>query len=80
MREKKNEFAGEFAQVVLAKWRGANCVVKKMKSMDSDRDKISFEKEAERMKKIRPHPNLVGLIGVCLNPYCIVMEYVPGGR
>ena len=38
-----------------------------------------FFTEAELMKKLRPHPNITQLLGVCTDPLCIVLEFVPNG-
>jgi len=43
----------------------------------------SFQKEANNMKKIRPHPKVVAMFGVCTNPanpVCIVTEYLADGN
>ena len=41
---------------------------------------LEFKKEADTMKRLN-HPNLVSLLGVCIEktPLIMVMEYLPGG-
>ena len=63
-----------------------------MKQLNSKTTVEEFQKEAETMKyvlyifrvsylqrKLRPHPNVTSLLGVCLDPICIVTEYVSNG-
>lgn len=39
-----------------------------------------FRKEVEIMMKLRPHKNVMGLLGVCTqNMLCIVTEYLENG-
>jgi serine/threonine protein kinase len=41
---------------------------------------IEFRKEVGIMMKLRPHANVLGLLGVCTrNMLCIVTEYLPNG-
>ena len=43
-------------------------------------DKDAFIREIELMKKVN-HPNVVRLLGVCLEkePFCLILELVEGG-
>jgi mitogen-activated protein kinase kinase kinase 13 len=41
--------------------------------------KVNDLRDAECMRKISSHPNIVELYGVCLTPCCVVMEYCAGG-
>jgi hypothetical protein len=75
--------AGAFGIVYHAKWRKADCAVKQL-LVDGKNEKAlkEFLKEALNMKRIRPHPNVVGMLGVAVNPeypLCIVTEYLPQG-
>jgi len=47
----------------------------------TEKELNDFESEASLMKSLRPHPNVVLLLGVALppNPLCIVTEYVENG-
>jgi len=47
--------------------------------VDNPKGLSDFINEAARMRDNRPHPNVVTLLGVCLSPFCIVTEFVPGG-
>lgn len=72
--------AGAFGSVYLADWHGTEVAVKKL---DLSATQIeSFKDEAELMKKMRPHPNVIQLYGVCTDedtPACIIMEYLKQG-
>jgi len=70
---------GAFGIVYLAKWRLQEVAVKKIKTDLNEKQKGDFIKEAELMKSLRPHKNVVTLLGVCYNPACIVTDYLPNG-
>src|SRR6185437_15134582 len=75
--------SGAFGVVYHAKWRKADCAVKQL-LVDGKNEKSlkEFLKEANNMKRIRPHPNVLGMLGVAANPefpLCIVTEYLPQG-
>ena len=38
-----------------------------------------FWREAALIAKIRPHSNIVQFFGVCLDPLCLVTEFMEGG-
>jgi serine/threonine protein kinase len=38
-----------------------------------------FEKEANTMRSIKPHPNVVMLLGICHDPYSLVTEFMEQG-
>eukprot|EP01116_Phalansterium_solitarium_P002641 TRINITY_DN1278_c1_g1_i2.p1 TRINITY_DN1278_c1_g1~~TRINITY_DN1278_c1_g1_i2.p1 ORF type:complete len:431 (-),score=86.43 TRINITY_DN1278_c1_g1_i2:460-1752(-) len=67
---------GAFGVVRLAYWRHSPVVVKQVIHLHNSG---SFRKEAEIMKRLRPHPNVVLLLGVCIDPVCIVSEYLSAG-
>jgi len=56
-------------------WRKLKVVVKKFFEMD---DFESFRREAEVHRKLR-HPNVVMLIGICVQPACMVLELMQRG-
>ena len=39
-----------------------------------------FWKEAGLVSNIRPHSNIVQFFGVCLNPLCVVTEFMERGN
>ena len=39
-----------------------------------------FWRECGILSKLRPHVNIVQFLGVCLNPLCIVSEFLPNGE
>jgi serine/threonine protein kinase len=56
------------------------CAVKKVSENAMSLKQIEdFKSEANVMVKVRPHPGIVRLLGICSSPLCIVMEYVPNG-
>jgi len=63
-------------------WRNTEVAVKKLLSFTLGVDQTKeFQSEVSIMAAIRPHPNVLLCMGACTKtpPYCIVMEYVPGG-
>eukprot|EP01119_Soliformovum_irregulare_P018057 TRINITY_DN5472_c0_g1_i2.p1 TRINITY_DN5472_c0_g1~~TRINITY_DN5472_c0_g1_i2.p1 ORF type:complete len:1076 (+),score=303.21 TRINITY_DN5472_c0_g1_i2:3249-6476(+) len=74
---------GAFGIVYQAKWRNAACVVKEMKVNSEDKLAMKdFLREAHNMKRLRPHPNVTDLLGVCTapeKPICIITEYLSEG-
>jgi len=76
--------SGMFGVVYLSIWRDAKCVVKQMHPylVENAAAKDAFMKEAHAMKILRPHPAVVALLGVCIDPnypLCIVTEWMSGG-
>jgi len=76
---------GAFGIVYKAKWRGRDVAVKEArKEMDPNLEGSGggvskFLEEAEIMKKMQPHPNIVLFLGIVKNPLCIVTEFCAGG-
>jgi len=76
---------GAFAKVYKAKWRNEIVAVKKIILSESNSVEVnqrmteSFRDEAKLMMGLRPHPNLVLLLGVVSDPLCIVQEFVARG-
>eukprot|EP01119_Soliformovum_irregulare_P011958 TRINITY_DN3068_c0_g2_i4.p1 TRINITY_DN3068_c0_g2~~TRINITY_DN3068_c0_g2_i4.p1 ORF type:complete len:563 (-),score=126.07 TRINITY_DN3068_c0_g2_i4:24-1712(-) len=77
---------GGFGIVFLAELDGVTCVVKQMKSSsnpdDQKKAQDDFVKEMDAMRKLRKHPNVCKLFGVCTNPsnpFCIITEYMSEG-
>ncbi len=78
---------GAFGIVRLAWFRGETVAVKMLKSFDGETQVLSpaetaaFETEAELMRKLPPHPNVIKLIGVVTKtmPNCIVTQFAANG-
>jgi len=71
---------GSFGQVWKGKWRGGDVAVKQIKQNTlSDHTLKDFWNEAALVAKLRPHTNIVQFLGVCLNPFCVVYEFLPKG-
>lgn len=60
-------------------WRRQQVAIKKMLEIE-EKQIMEFRKEVEVMMKLRPHANVLGLLGVCTqNMLCLVTEYLPNG-
>ncbi|KAL6056920.1 receptor protein-tyrosine kinase [Balamuthia mandrillaris] len=69
---------GAFGLVWKGKWRTMDVAIKCLK-LESEDELLEFSKETKVMKHLRPHRNVVNLLGVCMDPPCIVMRYLPNG-
>jgi len=65
----------------LAEWRSSTVAVKKLKTNNElPIDEIKqFIKEADLMKEMQPHQNVVSFLGACNDPPLIVTEYLENG-
>lgn len=70
---------GAFGVVYSARWRGSKVAVKKLLSDVSEKDLDDFKSEAVTMTNLRPHVNVVQMLGICLEPLCIVTEFMEDG-
>jgi len=73
--------AGAYGVVFLGSWRETLVAVKQLHTKMTDEVLDAFRNEVQLMKKMRPHPNVLGLLGVCTQapPYAIITQYVEGG-
>lgn len=71
---------GSFGLVHKALWRGTEVAVKRLprESIAEPQVLVEFMKEAFIMRQLR-HPNVLQVLGVCTDPPCIIMEYMPRG-
>jgi serine/threonine protein kinase len=71
---------GSFGLVHKALWRGTEVAVKRLprESITDPQILLEFMKEAFIMRQLR-HPNVLQVLGVCTDPPCIIMEYMPRG-
>ncbi len=71
---------GAFGDVYQAEWRHSDVAVKQLKANNfSDEALTEFKHEASVMAQLRT-PHIIQLYGICITqPYCLVMEYAPGG-
>jgi len=72
---------GGFGVVYKAIWHGQIVAVKQIQEamMELDENwKQSFLSEMKMMARLR-HPNIVQLLGVCVNPYSLITEYMENG-
>ncbi|KAL6073278.1 Tyrosine-protein kinase abl1 [Balamuthia mandrillaris] len=72
---------GAFGVVWKGAWRQTEVAIKKLHTMD-DEQLASFQHEAQLMRNLRPHPNVVQLMGLVEEdgmPECIVTEFLANG-
>jgi serine/threonine protein kinase len=75
---------GAFGVVFRARWRQQDVAVKQVGYQNLTSDELeAFSREAQLMMNLRPHKNIVTLMGVVCSdpaaPLCIVTEFVDGG-
>jgi serine/threonine protein kinase len=72
---------GGFGIVYSGMWRQQQVAVKQINTiLPGSEDLEAFEHEVEVMKNVKPHANVAVFLGMCREPLCIVMEYLPGGN
>jgi Protein tyrosine and serine/threonine kinase len=69
---------GAYGIVYDGLWRKERCAIKVMTDVTPE-TRADFEKEAAVMRQLRPHRNVVQLLGVCDEPFCLVTEFVDRG-
>lgn len=71
---------GAFGVVYKGKWRGKKVAVKKILTLDFNQQQIEdFAKEIKLMQNLRPHQNVVGLLGVVRSPLSIITTFYANG-
>jgi len=66
-----------FGIVYKGKYNGEDIAIKEINSEIIDEKQLNdFIKEAELMKKLPKHPNIVKFIGITSNPFSIVTEFM----
>jgi len=71
---------GAFGTVYKALYQGNFVAVKDLKAEAVSQAEIKgFVAEADLMRKLPPHPNVVKFIGLIAQPFCIITEYMAGG-
>ncbi|KAL6079713.1 Mitogen-activated protein kinase kinase kinase 7 [Balamuthia mandrillaris] len=73
---------GAFGVVWKGSWRDSEVAIKQLLRLQSKSDVEAFQAEVELMKRLRPHANVVLLMGVCMeegHPFCLVTEFLPRG-
>jgi serine/threonine protein kinase len=70
--------AGGFGKVFMGEWQSTEVAIKVSNTISAYDE---FKKEAELMVNIRPHPNVLQVLGVSTDgpSPAIIMEYCPGG-
>ncbi|KAH3758890.1 [FeFe]-hydrogenase [Pelomyxa schiedti] len=70
---------GGYGSVFKAEWRGQEVAVKVLHNQDPlPVEKRDFERECGVLEELRS-PYIVSFVGFCLNPLCIVTEFLPLG-
>lgn len=70
---------GQFATVFKGKWRFLDVAVKKFNPECQPTDRIHLKKEIDILIKMH-HPHIVQILGVCWNPFMLILEYMPRGN
>ncbi|KAL6079714.1 non-membrane spanning protein tyrosine kinase [Balamuthia mandrillaris] len=73
---------GAFGTVWRGLWRNSEVAIKQVSGLGSEKSLEAFKAEVELMKRLRPHANVVLLMGVCMeegHPFCLVTEFLPKG-
>jgi len=76
--------SGAFGEVFLGEYKKTEVAIKKLSSRPNgtvvtQAEIRDFLAEAQTMKELPPHPNVVLFRGVCIEPLCIVTDYCNGG-
>eukprot|EP01114_Cavostelium_apophysatum_P012751 TRINITY_DN2924_c0_g3_i1.p1 TRINITY_DN2924_c0_g3~~TRINITY_DN2924_c0_g3_i1.p1 ORF type:complete len:566 (-),score=119.63 TRINITY_DN2924_c0_g3_i1:62-1759(-) len=74
--------SGAFGVVSKALYRNTYVAIKQLVNNGNitERHMADFITELQVMLNLKPHPNVVGFIGVCASPtFCLVIEYMEGG-
>ncbi|KAL6059709.1 Non-receptor tyrosine-protein kinase TNK1 [Balamuthia mandrillaris] len=72
---------GAFGEVWRGLWRNSEVAIKKLRTMD-DEQLQDFMLEAQTLKTLRPHGNVIRLLGIVKEddkPFCIVTEFMDQG-
>jgi len=71
---------GAFGTVYKALYKGKIVAVKDLKpEIVSENEIKGFVAEADLMRNLSEHPNVVQFIGLIAQPFCIITEYMAGG-
>jgi serine/threonine protein kinase len=71
---------GAFGAVHLSTFRRTEVAVKRLRiESPTESDRSEILQEAKLLVELKPHPNLVQVLGFCSLPPMIVMEYCEGG-
>jgi len=71
---------GAFGAVFRGKWRSTPVAIKQVITTNmSTKDMEDFKAEVNLMKNLRPHANVILLLGVCPQPLSIVTEFMEKG-
>ncbi|KAL6079707.1 Protein tyrosine kinase 2 beta [Balamuthia mandrillaris] len=73
---------GAFGTVWKGFWRNSEVAIKQLAGLGSEQNMESFKAEIELMQRLRPHANVVLLMGACIEegrPCCLVTELLSRG-
>lgn len=69
---------GTYSTVYRATWRGLTIAVKYFNPDCQPQHKIHLRKELDILIRIH-HPHIIQVLGVCFDPFMILLEYMKGG-
>jgi tRNA A-37 threonylcarbamoyl transferase component Bud32 len=70
---------GAFGMVYKGRWRNQQVAVKKFLDQLTEKQREDFVSECELIANIRPHEHVIQLLGICTEPYAIVVKYYEEG-
>ena len=70
---------GSYSTVYQATWRGLTIAVKYFNPDCQPQHKIHLRTELEVLIRIH-HPHIIQVLGVCFDPFMLLLEYMPGGN
>lgn len=71
---------GAFGMVMKGTWRGTEVAIKEIAPDALNEKEVGhFLEEAEVMRNMQRHPNVVLFLGICLDPFSIVTEFLENG-
>lgn len=53
--------------------------MKRINENAAESDVKEFEAEIDRLHQMRPHRNIIGFVGTCPQPLCIILELINNG-
>ena len=68
---------GTSCKVYYGRWRGTPVAIKVLTIANVDQKEHEFNQEVGMMSRLKSHPSIVLLLGVCRDPMSLIFEYIP---